>query len=264
MPKNLADIRAYWVDAASQTLDVDGLRPTARDPYLQDVVETAMERWIWPSANLLDIGCGEGTSSLRFAKRAGTVLGLDYIPEFAERASQAATVSGATNTTFAAGDILKLGDTLQGRIFDIVVTIRCLINLPTWELQKEGISQVAKAVKPGGLYLLSEGWQEGWDELNRMRCRAGLEPITLVAYNRLLSRQALEAFIRPEFEIVTYHSVGWYLVMSRVFQPAFVAPERPRQTHPINKIAAQLYGAGIADTAFENCDYSGVYVLRKR
>jgi hypothetical protein len=52
--------------------------------------------------------------------------------------------------------------------------------------------------------------------------------------------------------------------MSRVFQPTFVAPEAPKHTHPINETAARLYAMGLADTAFEEFDYAGVYVLRKR
>lgn len=264
MAKTLADINAYWVDAASKTLDADGLRPSARDPHLQEVVETAMERWIWPTATVVDIGCGDGQSSLRFAKRAGSVLGLDYIPEFISSALKNASESKASNALFASADVLDLGASIGKRTFDIAVTIRCLINLPTWELQQEGIQQIAKVVKPGGLYLLSEGWQEGWDGLNRMRGRAGLDPVTLVGYNRLLSRGAFEAFIRSEFEIVTYQSLGWYLVLSRIFQPTFVHPAPPQHTHLVNKVAASLFAAGVGAEAFEDCDYAGVYVLRRR
>jgi hypothetical protein len=158
---------------------------------------------------------------------------------------------------------LTLGEHLNGRLFDIVVTIRCVINLPTWPLQQDGIRQISKAVKPGGLYLLSEGWREGWDGLNRMRSRAGLDPMQLAPHNRLLDRAEFEALIHADFEIASYHSLGWYLVMSRIFQPIYVAPQAPRQTHDINRVAAQMYASGVAQAAFEECDYAGVYVLRK-
>jgi hypothetical protein len=38
-------------------------------------------------------------------------------------------------------------------------------------------------------------------------------------------------------------------MMSRVFQPAFVAAGSPKQTHPINKVAAKLYAMSVADAS---------------
>ncbi len=85
--------RTYWETAAAVERDADGLRPSARDPNLQEVVETAILRWLRPGATLLDVGCGDGLSTLRFAAVTGRAVGVDLIPSFVERARRNATVS---------------------------------------------------------------------------------------------------------------------------------------------------------------------------
>jgi ubiquinone/menaquinone biosynthesis C-methylase UbiE len=264
MPETLADIHCYWQRAAQTELDADGLRPTVRDEFLQQAVESAIEKWIWPGCALLDIGFGDGHSTLRFAKRAGSVLGVDYVREFVDRATTNAAKAQADNTRFVEGDVTNLRSAVGDATFDIAVTIRCLINLPTWELQRLAVKQICQALKQGGIYLLSEGWQEGWDNIDRLRRRAGLDLMRRVEHNTLLSRARFEQLVSQDFEIVAYQSLGFYLVMSRVFQPAFVAPDEPKHLHPINKTAAMLYCRGIGTEAFKEYDYAGVYVLRKR
>src|SRR5205823_14164137 len=98
--------------------------------------------------------------------------------------------------------------------------------------------------------------------LNRLRAAAGLPAIETVAYNLLLPRTEFEAAAAKHFEIEAYHSLGFYLFMSRVVQPLLVAPEAPRHDHRINQVAAQL--SRVLDrSAFRDCDYAGVYVLRR-
>jgi SAM-dependent methyltransferase len=262
---DLAAIKEYWESAALRPVDDDGLRPTARDPYLQQVVEHEMEKWIRPGSRLLDIGCGDGASTLQFARRAASVHGVDYVDRHVAAARRDAEARGVTNVSFAVGDVMDLADT-RARIgqADVVITIRCLINLATWANQAQAIDQIAACVEPGGLYLASEGWTEGWEGVNRLRERCGLERMELVKYNRLISRSEFEQAVSDRFDIVRYQNLGFYVFMSRVFQPAFVAPDAPTHLHGINRTAAQLSSLGIGSDAFGEVDYAGVYVLRRK
>ena len=262
---NLAAIRAYWENASAQPVDEAGLRPTARDPFLQELVEQEMEKWISPGSRVLDVGCGDGASTLRFARRAASVFGVDYVAQHVAAARHQAQAGRIPNAQFDVADVMDLADTrARAGELDVVVTIRCLINLATWDNQAAAIDQIAAALAPGGVYLASEGWLEGWEGLNRMRLRCGLGRIDLVKYNCLISRSTFEQSIRDTFDIVHYQSLGFYIFMSRVFQPAFVAPAEPRQLHDINRIAAQLAALGIGAGAFDEVDYAGVYVLRRK
>lgn len=256
---DLAEIRAYWEASAKSNVDADGLKPTARDPYLQAAVEHAIEQYIPAGAKLYDFGCGEGSSTARFAKRAGQTFGFDYIESYVTSAQDAHPA-----IHFERADVTDLSDVRNRHgLCNVAVTIRCLINLPTPQLQKAAISEIAKTVKPGGLYLLSEGWLEGWDGLNDVRKSAGLDPMRLVGYNRLISRSELADATSGLFGLVDYVNLGFYIFMSRIFQPAFMAPDTPLHTHKINEVAQSLLARGVCRTEFQHLDYAGVLVMRR-
>jgi len=148
--------------------------------------------------------------------------------------------------------------------FNAVSLIRVLINLGDWSNQMHALDQVRQVLLPGGLLLMSEGWAEGWDGLNIHRGRVNLKPIELVEYNTLLRKTELEKHLASDFDFVDYHSFGFYIFMSRVFQPLFRLPDPPLHLHPINELTAAMWSKGIGRDAFEACDYAGVYVFKKR
>lgn len=260
----ISKIKRHWEEMAQSPKDADGLRPTARDPYLQSVVETAMERHLTPGARLLDLGCGDGRSTLRFLKTTGYAVGIDYVVDFVKIARLNAAGTGAQNIFFEPADVQHL-EPIQAKFgrFDLVTSIRCLINLPDWDCQARALGQISRLVRPGGLYLVSEGWLEGFEGLNVRRRQARLADMQVAQYNCFISRRQFEAEVNKYFEVEAYENLGLYLFLSRLVQPLFTAPAPPSHTHHLNEIAADLVNAGIGDSAFESCDYSGVYVLRR-
>ncbi|MGH9907142.1 MAG: hypothetical protein ACRD8U_16345, partial [Pyrinomonadaceae bacterium] len=136
--------------------------------------------------------------------------------------------------------------------------------LVSWSYQAEALAEIAACVKPGGLYLTSEGWEEGMVGLNLRRRRVGLPPITVVEHNLLMSRICFEREAGKYFDFVGYIGAGLYLYMSRIFQPLFVLPNVPSHLHPINKLASGLQVLSFSEADFSDCDYAGVYVLRRK
>lgn len=256
------DVHQHWESAASQSVDAQGLQPTARDPYLQQVVEAAVLRHLPPGGSLLDLGCGTGHSSAVFARRCRKVVGVDYIEAFVQRATAA---FGGDGVEFVHGDVLNLADVV-GRywLFDAAVSIRCLINLPEFSLQASAIQQVASAIRSGGLYLVSEGWFERFEKLNERRELYGLKPMNVAEYNTLLPLAAFEREVEQYFEIVDYESLGYYLFQSRVFQPLLTFPQEPRHDHPVNRVTALIQERLFPVKDFLDCDYAGLYVLRRK
>lgn len=262
---NILKIKSHWEHVAKSAEDADGLKPTARDQYLQSVVETAIERYLTPQTRLLDLGCGDGTSTLRFLKSTGYAVGIDYVEDFINRARDYAEKARVKNNFFERGDVMNLDPVLEKYgLFDVVTSIRCLINLPDWGYQARALQQISRVIRPGGLYLTSEGWQEGFEGLNEYRRRAQIPEMQVATYNCLIARGQFEAEARKYFEVEGYVNLGLYLFLSRLVQPLFTWPEPPSHTHHLNKVAANLVNAGIGDASFEHCDYCGVYVLRRR
>ncbi len=262
---NIEQIKKHWESAARQSLDAAGLRPTARDPYLQSVIETAMARFLTPGQKLLDLGCGDGLSTLRFARITGQAVGVDYVADFIKAAREHAAAAGIENIHFETGNILDLEPIRQNfGAFDTITTIRCLINLPDWPHQAAALEQVALTLQPGGLYLASEGWLEGLEGLNLYRGQLQLPAIPVVGYNCFISRARFAAEAQKYFEIIDYVNLGLYLFLSRVVQPLFTRPEPPSHTHHLNEVAAEIVNRGIMAAAFDSCDYCGTYILRKR
>lgn len=263
MTKTLEQVQDFWRTAAQAPLDADGLRPTARDPFLQEVVETLMERHL-AGGRLLDVGCGDGLSTLRFAPRMDGVVGVDFVQEYVDRAREHAAADGVRGVEFEQADVMDLAPVRERHgTFDVATSIRCLINLATTGNQDRGLAEIAACVKPGGLYLTSEGWLEGIEGINRRRVAVGLPEMTMTDYNLLIRRGHFEEEASKYFTIEGYLPLGYYLFTSRVLMPAYVAPERPTHSHDLNRLAAEFQVRGGVEGEFGDCDYAGIYVLRR-
>ena len=78
------------------------------------------------------------------------------------------------------------------------------------EQVKQAIEQVASAIKPGGYYITSEGWQEGVDKINSIRGETGIDPMKIVVHNRYMKREEFQPFVSQQFEIVNKINFGFY------------------------------------------------------
>jgi ubiquinone/menaquinone biosynthesis C-methylase UbiE len=265
VPISPDEIKDHWVKSAETAVDADGLRPAARDPFLQDVVESRIEKWLQPNDRVIDIGCGDGNSTVRFGRQVKKIVGVDYVDKFIQTAKSSAQTAGLTNATFETADVLNLTPiSKKFDKFNTAVSIRCLINLNTWEKQAAALEQIANCIKPGGLYLTSEGWEEGFDNLNLLRNRVGISEMSVVKYNLLIKRTNFEREVKKYFDIIDYQNAGLFLFLSRVVQPMLVAPEPASHQHRLNQVAAELEKETFLGNQLSACDYAGVYVLRRK
>jgi 2-polyprenyl-3-methyl-5-hydroxy-6-metoxy-1,4-benzoquinol methylase len=264
MSKSLEEVQAFWETAAEAPLDADGLRPTARDPYLQEALEGLIEARL-EGGRLLDVGCGDGLSTLRFADRVDSVLGIEFVQGFVEMARENAVRQEKAAARFEQGDVMNLAPVRDehGR-FDVAVCIRVLINLATWENQAAGLREIAECLEPGGLLFISEGWIEGMEGINRRRLAMGLSDMGKAEYNILMPRADFEAEAARYFTVEDYLPLGFYLFASRVLLPVSVAPEQPRHNDSLNRLACEFQLRGAVGNEFADCDYAGIYILRRK
>lgn len=259
---NLEEIRRYWEDAADRFAE-GKVTPTSRDPFLAELEAANILAHLRPEMAVLEIGCGDGAHTVRYASLVRRLVGVDVAAGMVARARHRAEESGLGNATFVVGSTLDLGASAGVGAFDAVISQRCLINLAEWRHQQAALSQIHEVLRPGGLLLLSEAFQGELDALNEVRAALGLTPIKVVPFNRNLDRRRFEDFVAERFEIVERRDYGTYLFLSRVLHPLAVLPAEPAHDSALNDAAMRVARA-VPMPDLARFSYNLFYALRKR
>ena len=258
----LEEIRKYWEQAGERLSMTDAVTPTSRDPYLGNLEQQNIAAFLVRDQDVLEIGCGDGQHTVRYAKQVKSVVGLDVAASLIRLAEKRTQKEQIENARFKCGSVLELRG-LGNETFDCVVSQRCLINLPTWDYQRKAIEQVYSVLKPGGLFLMTEGFEDELQELNRARRAVGLVEVRVVDYNRNFRHAEFDGFVATLFDVEAVKDYGFYLFCSRVFHPLAVLPEQPRHDSRLNEVAG-LLASGDFGVSMKQYSYNLMYVLRKR
>ena len=106
--------------------------------------------------NVLDLGCGDGTTAIPAAKLGATVLGVDIARNLVEAGNVRAKAEGLANCTFREGDATDLHD-LTDHSFDLVVSIFGAMFAPRpFDVAKE----MVRVTRPGGRIVMGN-WIPG-------------------------------------------------------------------------------------------------------
>lgn len=248
------DIRKYWDERASNS---SGERSsTTDDVYLREVEISATIRMLKErippgSVRLLDVGCGDGYSTLRIAQAFSglTFLGIDYSEGMIRIARQRLESQPelAARGCFSLGDVTDLAQVCKDATFDLVLSDRCLINLDSIEHQRDAIAQIAQHARPGAVYLAIENFVEGHGNMNAARHSVGLPPIPVRWHNRYFQeREFIDAAARF-FEHITFMDFSSsYYFATRVIYSAMcqMRGEAPDYHHEIHRLAIHLPWVG--------------------
>src|SRR5437764_97552 len=101
---------------------------------------------ITPGQEVLDLGCGDGTTALPAAGLGANVLGVDIASNLVEAGNARAQNLGLTNCRFQEGDASDLSE-LEDDRFDLVVSIFGAMFAPRpFDVAKE----IVRVTRPGG------------------------------------------------------------------------------------------------------------------
>lgn len=244
-------IRDYWSQRAAQSV---GPIATTNDIWLRElearVLANAIAEYAPRASRGLDVGCGDGLTTLRVARAQPSlrVTGVDFSPAMitlAETHRIAATER--ERVEFLPADARELESALGGLRFDLAITDRCLINLEDLEQQRRALGQIAGRLQPGGLYLAVENFTEGQAAMNSARARLGLPEIPVRWHNRFFQEAEFLDAIAPWFELERWwlFSSTYYLA-TRVLYSALCSArgEAPDYDHDIHRLAVELPWAG--------------------
>ena len=105
---------------------------------------------------VLDLGCGDGTTALPAAMLGANVLGVDIAANLVKAGNERARQLGLTNCRFQEGDACDLHD-LEGERFDLVVSIFGAMFAPKpFDVAKEAV----RVTRPGGRIVMGN-WIPG-------------------------------------------------------------------------------------------------------
>lgn len=254
MPENAeVKIKDYWETRAKE--NDNSPRATTNDVYLRrleisTLVETITELALPEDSTVLDVGCGDGYTTLHVAAQLPQLrfLGVDYSENMIHTAQQAAAQPDlAARIEFKVGDATNLKAACADQTFAVVTTDRCLINLSSLENQAKAIAEIAEHTRPGGYYLAIENFVEGQDNMNAQRQAVGLPDIPIRWHNFFFKEAEFLAAAEPFFELVRFKDFSSsYYYATRVIYSAMcqMRGEQPDYEHEIHQLAIKLPWAG--------------------
>lgn len=242
-------IKEYWEERAEQYASSPAA--TTEDVYLREleistIVGTLQESGIL-SGSVLDVGCGDGYSTLRVAEFMPNLsfLGVDYSENMIRLAHERLDSQPELKdrVRFIVGDVTDLGQTCGDSMFHVVVSDRCLINLESIESQSHAISQIAEHTEAGGYYIAIENFIEGHENMNSARRSVGLPEIPIRWHNLYFKGSEFVSIVQRFFEILEFKdfSSSYYfatrIIYSKMCQ---MRGENPDYKHEIHQLAPHL------------------------
>ena len=106
--------------------------------------------------DVLDLGCGDGTTALPSAYRGANVLGVDIASNLVAAGNIRAREAGLSNLRFEEGDASRL-DALADNSFDLVVTIVGAMFAPR---PLDSAAEMVRVTRPGGRIVMGN-WIPG-------------------------------------------------------------------------------------------------------
>ena len=241
---NFEEIQEYWEERAAADKSAQS---TTQDYYLREIeYNTLSERIEKYSPHLVaDIGCGDGRTTMRLAAKFPNVFfsGFDYSNSMVENAKEANLSDDLQNVQFHRLDIRE---GLPGA-FNLIYTTRCLINLPSWELQRRAIDSIHKALAAGGVFLMVENFIEGHENFNQVRKNFALPEIPIRDHNLFFKRQRLLEYVDTRFSVKEEINISsvYYLVSRIIYSKiCFEAGKQPDYFDDHHRFAAGLPFSG--------------------
>ena len=111
---------------------------------------------IAPGMDVLDLGCGDGTTAVPAARRGARVLGIDIAENLVAAGNQRARAAGLENLRFQQGDASDLAQVADAS-FDLVVSIFGAMFAPR---PADVAREMVRVTRPGGRIVMGN-WIPG-------------------------------------------------------------------------------------------------------
>jgi ubiquinone/menaquinone biosynthesis C-methylase UbiE len=248
------EIKKYWEERAKQNYQKN--TATTDDVHLRNLeistlIETIRQLKSKNYKKVLDIGCGDGFSTLNIAHQFPEYFfsGMDFSKTMIEIAKKnlESHKELKNNVIFFVGDVTKLNDVLSDSKFDIVISDRCLINLESSQYQYNAISEISNHLTENGYFIAIENFIEGQNCMNNARKIMGLPEIPIRWHNKYFIEDEFLNMTNNFFTqvIIKDFSSSYYfatrIIYSKMCQ---MRGETPDYNHEIHQLAVNLPWTG--------------------
>src|SRR5262245_41335153 len=243
----------HW-NSRAQTVAND-IEVNIMDIFQRELEYDYVCKYLRPNMRILEVGCGNGFSTQKFRKLVTHVDSFDYSENMIARAK--ASVK-ETNNRFFQDNLLDpkhVRDT-----YDAVTCIRVLINIGR---QKEALRNMIPWVKPGGMLILVEGYQEGFANLTRLRAQVGLPPVEPAKINYYCPIADFTRELEKDFVLEDKFHLGSYDYLTRVLYPLVVGHEEAKHNTQFSEKCMALARA-FNPEAFEEFSRVRGFVFRRK
>jgi len=215
---NVSDIQKLYEEQAA----LHGTQGTStiQDMRTRTLEINALLRHLGPAMTVLEVGCGNGYATFKVVEAfpAIKITAFDFSPAMIANAKK---LDQADRIGFFVQSVLDI-DYVEK--FDVVYSQRCIQNLVSWDDQKTALGNIVRALKPGGAYIMQEGFTTGLNNLNEARAELNLEAIPESWHNHFFDEQATLDFMASLGCVCTLQDafLSGYYFGSRVLLPALL------------------------------------------
>ncbi len=241
----------FWDTRASL-----GAKAGTNDLIAKQLEMNAISSYINDCDYVLDFGCGNGLAIANLDKKiTANIIGIDFSTKMIEEAKNN-TKNCRNKITLIEGDhtILETIDTK----FDYIYSERAIINLNSWNEQKDVIIRLVSMLSNNGKYIMCEANQDALDNINYYRKLLSLENIQQPWHNKYLSDEEVYSLNKNGVNVLEENNFSsLYYFLSRVINAA-VANDKsiePDYNSFINQLALKL-------PTFGNFSQSKIWVLK--
>ena len=220
------EVKKYWDSKETQSMV---------DKDLIEIETNAILGQLEAQDRVLDVGCGEGESTVRYFEKVGELTAIDYSETRIEKLKES---NDKISTILM--DMRELRPDKFKSKFDKVITQRSLINLKDFNEQIGVIKRIHSLLNKNGKYIMLEGFNEGVEEVNRIRNDFGLKSIPVRWHNRFFNKRELLDSISSIFKLEYERDFSLYFFLTRVFKSTLIYPEEPKYHDDFNRLAKEM------------------------
>ena len=118
------------------------------DPVSYEKKLTMTRKYFTPDTEVLEIGCGTGSTAIAHAPYVKHIDGIDYASKMVAIATGKAREAGISNTSFAVEDVDDIGN--KDKRYDVVMAMNILHLLKD---QASALQAIHSLLKPGGYFI---------------------------------------------------------------------------------------------------------------